>query len=72
MVPHAALRLKQGFGRLIRTASDRGAVVIADPRIITAQYGETLLRSLPPARRAIDAWEDLLPVVREFYSRSLD
>jgi ATP-dependent DNA helicase DinG len=68
MVPHAALRLKQGFGRLIRTATDRGAVVIADPRIVTARYGETLLRSLPPARRAIDVWEDLVPVLREFYA----
>jgi ATP-dependent DNA helicase DinG len=71
MVPHAALRLKQGFGRLIRTATDRGAVVIADPRIVTARYGETLLRSLPPARRAIDAWEDLVPVLREFYAHPL-
>src|SRR5213082_2394883 len=35
MLPHAALRLKQGFGRLIRSATDRGVVVIADPRIVT-------------------------------------
>ena len=32
MLPHAALRLKQGFGRLIRTATDRGVVVLVDPR----------------------------------------
>jgi ATP-dependent DNA helicase DinG len=65
------LRLKQGFGRLIRTATDRGAVVITDPRVVTASYGQQLLRSLPPARRVIDPWEDLLPALREFYAGSL-
>ncbi|MDE3053464.1 MAG: helicase [Gemmatimonadota bacterium] len=69
MVPDAALKLKQGFGRLIRSSGDRGAVVIADARIVTARYGGELLRGLPPARRVVDAWEDLRPVVREFYAR---
>ncbi len=49
-VPKAALKLKQGFGRLIRTKTDRGAVVILDPRIVTRDYGKVLLESLPPAR----------------------
>lgn len=49
-VPKAALKLKQGFGRLIRTKTDRGAVVILDPRIATRDYGKVLLESLPPAR----------------------
>ena len=44
MVPHAALRLKQGFGRLIRTSTDRGVVVVADPRIVTKRYGRGLAR----------------------------
>ena len=35
MLPHAALRLKQGFGRLVRSSADRGVVVIADPRVVT-------------------------------------
>jgi ATP-dependent DNA helicase DinG len=48
-LPEAALKLKQGFGRLIRTASDKGTVVILDPRMITKPYGRTLLASLPPA-----------------------
>ncbi|MEK0430937.1 MAG: hypothetical protein RL139_741, partial [Gemmatimonadota bacterium] len=43
MIPHAALRLKQGFGRLIRTAGDRGAVVLCDPRVVTKAYGRRLL-----------------------------
>ena len=69
MLPHASLRLKQGFGRLIRTATDRGVVVIADPRIVTKRYGRGMLEALPPAARAIGRWETIVEQVREFYSR---
>jgi ATP-dependent DNA helicase DinG len=67
MLPHAALRLKQGFGRLVRTSADRGVVVIADPRVVTKGYGKGLLEGLPPARRIIGKWADLLGTVRDFY-----
>ena len=50
-VPEAAITLKQGFGRLIRSRSDRGIVAILDRRIRTRGYGTTLLAGLPPARR---------------------
>jgi ATP-dependent DNA helicase DinG len=46
-LPLAALRLKQGFGRLIRTRTDRGVVTILDPRVLTRRYGRYLLDSLP-------------------------
>ena len=46
-LPEAILRLKQGFGRLIRTKDDTGIVVILDPRIKTRSYGRTFLASLP-------------------------
>ena len=46
-LPVAALRLKQGFGRLIRSTSDEGTVTILDPRIRTRHYGRYLLGSLP-------------------------
>jgi DNA polymerase-3 subunit epsilon/ATP-dependent DNA helicase DinG len=46
-VPQAVLRLKQGFGRLIRSRSDRGAVVVLDRRLVTRFYGQHFLRSLP-------------------------
>lgn len=46
-LPQAALRLKQGFGRLIRRTTDEGMVTILDPRIITKRYGRMLLDSLP-------------------------
>ena len=46
-VPEAAIKLKQGFGRLIRTRTDRGIVVILDPRVKTKRYGQLFLDSLP-------------------------
>jgi ATP-dependent DNA helicase DinG len=67
MLPHAALRLKQGFGRLVRTAVDRGVVVIADPRVVTKAYGRGLIDGLPPARRRVGRWSEILPDVRAFY-----
>jgi len=47
-VPEAIIRLKQGFGRLIRTKSDTGTVAILDHRILTAVYGRYFLKALPP------------------------
>lgn len=49
-LPQAALRLRQGFGRLIRSKTDYGAVVLLDRRVVTKDYGEVLLASLPDAR----------------------
>ncbi len=49
-LPEAILKLKQGFGRLIRSRSDRGRVVILDPRIHTKSYGRIFLESLPDCR----------------------
>jgi ATP-dependent DNA helicase DinG len=46
-LPRAALALKQGFGRLVRTRSDRGVVAILDGRIARRRYGHLLLASLP-------------------------
>ncbi len=49
VLPQAVLRLRQGFGRLIRRGSDRGAVVLCDERLRTRDYGERFLQALPPA-----------------------
>ncbi|HEX9139064.1 MAG TPA: ATP-dependent DNA helicase [Steroidobacteraceae bacterium] len=49
-LPEAALALKQGVGRLIRSESDRGVVVICDPRLTQRGYGRTLIAALPPMR----------------------
>ena len=51
LVPSAALTLKQGFGRLIRTRKDRGIVALLDGRVTSKGYGKVLLRSLPAATR---------------------
>lgn len=71
MIPHAALRLKQGFGRLIRTASDRGAVVICDPRVVTKGYGRRLIEGLPPATRIQGPWAILRDELAAFYAASV-
>jgi len=49
-VPSAVITLKQGLGRLIRSATDRGVLSILDPRIVTKGYGQQFLQSLPPSR----------------------
>ena len=49
-VPSAIITLKQGLGRLIRSATDRGVLSILDPRIVTKNYGRNFLKSLPPCR----------------------
>ena len=53
-VPQAVIKLKQGFGRLIRTAADTGMVVILDPRVLTKGYGRIFLAALPECRRFVD------------------
>ena len=49
-LPYAVIRLKQGFGRLIRNSTDTGIVAILDSRIHTKRYGQTILKSLPRCR----------------------
>lgn len=46
-IPRAVIRFKQGVGRLVRSATDRGRVVILDPRVLTKGYGRAFLRALP-------------------------
>jgi ATP-dependent DNA helicase DinG len=53
-VPEAVIKLKQGFGRLIRSRTDRGIVVILDPRVLTKPYGRTFLNSLPECPRVVE------------------
>ncbi|HTV51205.1 MAG TPA: helicase C-terminal domain-containing protein, partial [Steroidobacteraceae bacterium] len=54
-LPEAALALKQGVGRLIRSETDHGAVVICDRRLSERAYGRVLLAALPPMRRTREA-----------------
>jgi DNA polymerase-3 subunit epsilon/ATP-dependent DNA helicase DinG len=64
-LPQVALRLRQGFGRLIRTRTDRGAVVLLDRRALLRDYGKPLLAALPDARvRRVPASEVAATVAR--------
>jgi ATP-dependent DNA helicase DinG len=67
MLPHAAIRLKQGFGRLIRSRLDRGVVMILDGRIARKSYGRYLLASLPPASLSVVPWQEARGLMRDFY-----
>ena len=54
-LPEAVLKLKQGFGRLIRSQRDHGLVVILDPRVRSKPYGKLFLESLPDCRRVVES-----------------
>jgi ATP-dependent DNA helicase DinG len=69
LLPLAALKLKQGFGRLIRTGTDVGVVVLLDQRVVKRRYGEVLLRSLPPAERVVAPWVHVREAAEEFFAR---
>ena len=58
-VAEAAVSLKQGAGRLIRSETDRGLLVVCDSRMATMGYGRRLLAALPPMRRLDDEAEAL-------------
>ena len=68
MVPDAAVRLKQGIGRLIRTRTDRGAVLLLDDRLLTKRYGRTIRQALPPMPLVRGPWEVVKDRVEKFYS----
>jgi ATP-dependent DNA helicase DinG len=62
MIPSAIVRLKQGFGRLIRAKTDRGLIALLDGRAVSMRYGAEIVASLPPARRVASLEE-----IREFF-----
>jgi ATP-dependent DNA helicase DinG len=66
MLPRAVLKLKQGFGRLIRTRTDHGAVLVLDPRIVRRSYGRAFVESLPRVPVVRGPWAQ----VREAVART--
>jgi DNA polymerase-3 subunit epsilon/ATP-dependent DNA helicase DinG len=58
-LPEAILRFRQGFGRLIRTQSDRGIVAILDRRVVTKRYGRLFIESLPVCNMRVGPVADL-------------
>ena len=65
-VPSAVVRLRQGFGRLIRHRNDRGVVILADRRVLTRQYGRQFLSSLPARHQAFGNKRMMIETVRRF------
>jgi len=65
-LPSAVIRFKQGAGRLIRTKSDRGVVVVLDRRVLTRNYGSSFLRSLPTGYRTAANPRHLSDMIRAF------
>jgi ATP-dependent DNA helicase DinG len=66
-LPEAVLKLRQGFGRLVRSRTDRGAVLILDRRIHEAWYGRVFLASLPDAARVVGPRRVVMERLRAFY-----
>ncbi len=67
-LPDAVVRLRQGFGRLMRRHDDRGVVLILDSRIVTKRYGSVFLDSLPGAERVLAPSRDVLRALESFFS----
>jgi len=65
-VPEAVLRFRQGFGRLIRSKSDRGVVVVLDRRLLSKSYGRVFLESLPPVSKYQGALHELPEVAAQW------
>jgi ATP-dependent DNA helicase DinG len=66
-LPLAALRLKQGFGRLVRSREDRGGILLLDSRILSKSYGRALLRTLPAAPLVKGPWDEVKRRLAGFY-----
>ncbi len=65
-IPVAILRFRQGFGRLIRTQSDRGLVAVLDKRILTKKYGKMFIDSLPNCTKKFGPVQDLSALARKW------
>lgn len=68
-LPQAVMRLKQGFGRLMRRAEDYGVVVVADARMVRKSYGRIFWNSLPPARPFAGPGAHMEEEIAEFLAR---
>jgi ATP-dependent DNA helicase DinG len=67
-LPDAIVRLRQGFGRLMRRQDDRGAVLILDSRVVRRPYGALFLESLPRCRMAVGSSAQVLGALREMFA----
>ena len=72
MLPHAAIRMKQGFGRLIRSREDHGVVLVLDGRIAKKSYGRYFVESLPPAPVVKGPWRVVKDAILRHYGERME
>jgi predicted DnaQ family exonuclease/DinG family helicase len=70
-VPNAVLRFRQGFGRLIRSKSDRGIVLLLDSRMVSSRYGSIFLNSMPVEPEIIGNQDDMLSRIKDWFSSDM-
>ncbi|MBP7164264.1 MAG: hypothetical protein KBB15_01250, partial [Firmicutes bacterium] len=68
-LPAAVLKFKQGFGRLIRTTSDRGAVVVLDSRAARRNYGQSFIAALPGCTTFLGSAAGICARLTEWFGR---
>ena len=66
LLPEAIIRFRQGFGRLVRTKSDRGVVVVTDGRIVTKNYGAMFRKAIPASVHSVSTLSDIISRATEF------
>jgi ATP-dependent DNA helicase DinG len=67
-VPEAILKFRQGFGRLIRNATDRGVVIVLDNRVSTSRYGKAFLESLPAPSKTFTSRDTMISTIRDWFA----
>lgn len=66
-VPEAILKFRQGFGRLIRNKTDRGAVVVLDSRVLSTRYGRAFLEALPVGHHAFNTQDEMIGAIADWF-----
>lgn len=69
-LPHAIVKFKQGFGRLIRHHKDRGCIICLDKRLFSKNYGKQFLNSLPDCQKRFVSKENMIKMMNEFYRKT--
>lgn len=72
LLPHAALKFKQGFGRLMRKKTDRGVILCLDKRLVTKSYGKLILKTLPVCKTVFGQCDRIFEEMEQFYRLSFD
>ena len=65
-VPEAVIQFRQGFGRLMRSQSDRGIVTLLDKRVLTKQYGRIFIESIPQTKQCFASLQEIVYTVENF------